>query len=169
MLFIIWDMNHRESPDLIEQPWYDWRGYRPGFLQCCLTSRWIAVACAFLIAIESCVVTGVRGVTITSLEKQFYLRSLQVGGISSWYEVSSVVLTLSLSCPVNREESNKILESSEIIAALVKSWVSHQTIHTALSFAPQDIEEFQLARYSYRYHPYFPGKYCNGLSVKRGF
>ena len=87
-------MNYCESPDLVEQPSYGWRGYRPGFLQCCLTSRWILAACAFLIAIESFVVTGLSSVTITSLEKQFYLRSFQVGGILTCYEVSSVVLTL---------------------------------------------------------------------------
>ncbi|XP_028405817.1 solute carrier organic anion transporter family member 4C1-like [Dendronephthya gigantea] len=90
-------MNSQESPNLVEQPSYGWRRYRPGFLQCCLTSKWVAAACCFLIATESFIATGLSGVTITSLEKQFYLRSFQVGGILTCYEVSSVVLALIVS------------------------------------------------------------------------
>ena len=90
-------MISREPSDVLERPKYGWLKYRPRLLQCCLTSRWILVACCFLVAAESFIVTGLSAVTITSLEKRFYLRSFQVGGILTCYEVSAIVLTLIVS------------------------------------------------------------------------
>lgn len=80
-----------------DAPKYGWLKYRPRFLQCCLTSRWILVACSLLVAAEGFVVSGLSSVTITSLEKRFYLKSFQVGGIITCYEVSAVLLTLMVS------------------------------------------------------------------------
>lgn len=78
-------------------PEYGWLRYRPRFLQCCLTPRWILVACSLLVAGEGFIVSGLSGITITSLEKRFYLKSFQVGGIITCYEVSAIVLTLIVS------------------------------------------------------------------------
>ena len=80
-----------------ENPKYGWLKYRPRFLQCCLTSRWILAACSLLVAAEGFIVSGLVSVTITSLERRFYLKSFQVGGIITCYEVSAVVLTLIVS------------------------------------------------------------------------
>ena len=90
-------MSARESPELFEHPKYGWFKYRPRLLQCCLTSRWILAACCFLVLSESFIVIGLSGVTITSLEKRFYLRSFQVGVILTCYEVSAILLTLVVS------------------------------------------------------------------------
>ena len=86
----------REAPELIERPKYGWFKYRPRSLQCCLTSRWILAACCFFVVAQSFTVTGLSGVTITSLEKRFYLRSFQVGGIITCYEIASTLLTLTV-------------------------------------------------------------------------
>ena len=90
-------MSTRKSPDVLEHPKYGWFNYRPRLLQCCLTSRWILGACCFLVLAESFIVIGLSGLTLTSLEKRFYLRSFQVGGILTCYEVSSILLTLTVS------------------------------------------------------------------------
>ena len=80
-----------------DEPKYGWLKYRPRFLQCCPTSRCILVACSLLVAVEGVILNGIVSVTITSLEKRFYLKSFQVGGIITCYEVSAVVLTLMVS------------------------------------------------------------------------
>ena len=80
-----------------DEPKYGWLKYRPRFLQSCLTSRCILVACSLLVAAEGVIVNDIVSVTITSLEKRFYLKSFQVGGIITCYEVSAVVLTLMVS------------------------------------------------------------------------
>ena len=90
-------MTAREKSDVLEAPKYGWLKYRPSFLQCCLTPRWILAACCFLVVAESFIVSGLSSVTITSLERRFYLRSYQVAGIFICYEVSATVLTIVVS------------------------------------------------------------------------
>lgn len=80
-----------------DEPKYGWLKCRPRFLQCCLTSQCILAACSLLVAAEGFIVSGLVSVTITSLERRFYLKSFQVGGIITCYEVSAVVLTLMVS------------------------------------------------------------------------
>ena len=80
-----------------EEPEYGWLKYRPRFLQCCLTSRWILVVCSMIVAVEGFIVSGLVSITITSLERRYYLKSFQVGGIITCYEVSAVALTLIVS------------------------------------------------------------------------
>ena len=86
-----------EGAEQVETLRYGWLQYRPSFLQCCLSSKWILSACCFLVLAESFVVSGLTGVIITSLERRFYLRSFQVGGIITCYEVSATVLALLVS------------------------------------------------------------------------
>ena len=57
----------------------------------------VLVACSLLVAAEGVIVNGIVSVTITSLEKRFYLKSFQVDRIITCYEVSAVVLTLMVS------------------------------------------------------------------------
>lgn len=76
---------------------YGWLGYRPRCLGGCLSSRWILFFCCVLVGTQGMVVTGLTAVVLTSIEKRFFLRSSQVGGIFACYDIGSTILTVTVS------------------------------------------------------------------------
>ena len=79
------------------EPSYGWFGYKPRCLQSCLSPKWILFSCCWLVFAESFIVTGLSGVVVSSLEKRYFLRSSQVGGIYASYEVTGIIVALVIS------------------------------------------------------------------------
>ena len=79
------------------EPSYGWFGYKPRCLQPCLSPRWILFSCCWLVFAESFIVSGLSGVVVSSLEKRYFLRSSQVGGIYATYEVTGIIVALVIS------------------------------------------------------------------------
>lgn len=86
-----------ESVDGLEESRYGWLDFRPNCLQALLSSRSILVFCSILVGIQGFTVTGLGGVVISSIEKRYFLKSSEVGGIFSCYDIGSTVATLLVS------------------------------------------------------------------------
>lgn len=83
--------------DVEDQPSYGWLGCRPRCLGRCLSSRWILFFCCVLVGAQGMIVTGLTGVVITSIEKRFFLRSSQVGGVFACYDIGNTIFTIVVS------------------------------------------------------------------------
>lgn len=71
--------------------------WRPKFLQKFARSSWFLVFQCWLVLSQGMIVSGLTGVVISSLEKRFYLKTSQVGAITSCYDIAAALMAIVVS------------------------------------------------------------------------